>query len=123
LYKKNSKLPIKEQMFWNLAFVRSIYGTIGTIGCIYERWFDRLGPQSIDDKTVLSYALTLAHLGFFVFECSAQTYFDFRFKTFSKELHIHHLLALAGYTFVAAYDVNHYHGCSVFILEMSTPLR
>ena len=114
----------KEQMFWNLAFVRGIYGIIGTTLSIYERYFDTgLGPESIDSKTVYSCILTLSHLGFFVFECSAQTYFDYRFKTFSKELHIHHLLALIGYTFVQLYDVNHYHACSVFILEMSTPFR
>ena len=111
-------------MFWNLAFVRSIYGTIGTLLGIYVRWFDgRIGPESIDGKSVLSYALMLGHLGFFIFECSAQTYFDYRFKTFSKELHMHHTLALTGNVFAAAYDVNHYHGCSVFILEMSTPFR
>jgi hypothetical protein len=116
-------LPKKEQMFWNLAFVRSFYGIFGTCLGIYERYFDRLGPESIDTKTVLSYALTSAHLGFFIFECSAQTYFDYRFKTFSKELHIHHILALLGYMFVQFYDINHYHACSVFILEMSTPFR
>ena len=110
-------------MFWNLAFVRSIYGIFGTIFCIYERWFDRLGPESIDTKTVLSYGLTLANLGFFIFECCAQTYFDYRFKTFSWELHLHHILALVGYILVQVYDVNHYHACSVFILEMSTPFR
>lgn len=110
-------------MFWNLAFVRGIYGIIGTIGCVHERWFSTLGPDSIDRKTPLSHALLLAHLGFFIFECSAQTYFDYRFKTFSKELHVHHILALVGYSLCIYYDVNHYQACSVFILEMSTPFR
>lgn len=84
---------LKEKMFWNLAFVRSTYGAIGTVLSLYERYFDTvLFEDIVNKKTLESELLLIAHLGFFIFECSAQTYFDVRFKTFNKALHAHHLL-------------------------------
>ncbi len=65
--------------------------------------------------------LVLSHLGFFIFECSALTISDLKFKTFSKQLHLHHTIGLIGYILAAYYDVIHYFCCFSFILEMTTP--
>ena len=48
-------------------------------------------------KTEISSLLVLTHLGFFIFEWTAQIYFDYRFKVFSKALHVHHLICIVGY--------------------------
>lgn len=80
-------------MFWNLAVVRSTYGALGTLLSIYERYFDfELKENLVLNTSFQSNLLVLSHFGFFIFECSAQTYFDIRFKTFSKALHAHHML-------------------------------
>lgn len=109
-------------MFWNLAVVRSVYGIFGTLTSGYERYFDEsIKGDILHGQSLNSTLLLTSHMGFFIFECSAQTYFDVRFKTFSKALHAHHLLALVGYFLVLYNNVNHYLGVSVFILEASTP--
>jgi ceroid-lipofuscinosis protein 8 len=74
----------------------------------------------VNAKTEASYFLVLSHLGFFCFEWTAQTYFDIKFKTFSKALHGHHVIAMAGYLISAVNDNNHYYAISGFVLEMST---
>ena len=72
-------------------------------------------------KTEVSSILVLSHLGFFVFEWSAQMYFDVRFKVFSRALHVHHFLCIVGFIVSAYTQLNYYYACSGFILEMTTP--
>ena len=72
-------------------------------------------------KTQVSSILVLTHFGFFIFEWSAQTYFDIRFKVFSKALHGHHFICIVGFAVSAVTELNYYYACSGFILEMTTP--
>lgn len=115
-------MSVKEKMFWNLAIVRGIYGAYATFGGIYEKWFDEdLWSHKILNKTLPSHILAVSHFGFFIYECATQTWFDIRFKTFNKELHIHHLISLFSCIYVFIYEVDHYYCATLMILEMSTP--
>lgn len=115
-------LPKKEKMFWNLAVIRGLYGFFGTIGSVYARYFDEeIYAHVTETKNWVSYMLVLSHLGFFIFECTAQVYFDIRFKTFSKALLGHHLIAIIGFLTTTVEDAGHYFAISGFIDEMSTP--
>ena len=58
---------------------------------------------------------------FFIFEEVTLIYFDWRFHTFSKELHMHHFFAFMGFFLAAFYGRGHYYGIKAFILEASTP--
>jgi len=60
-------------------------------------------------------------IGFFIFEEVTLIYFDLRYRTFSKELHAHHLISFIGYFLTALLGVNHYVAISLFLLEASTP--
>ncbi len=109
-------------MFWNLAVVRGVYGAIGCIFSIYERYFDEdLWVDLARSRTVISQFITLTHMGFFLFEWPALIFFDIRFRTFSKGLHCHHIVALIGYFTTFFGNQSHYFAVSAFILEMSTP--
>lgn len=109
-------------MFWSLAVVRGIYGAIGSILSGYERYLDdAMQTHPTEAKTYLSSILVLTHLGFFLFEWPALCYFDFRYKSFSKELHVHHVIALVGFASTCYMDMCHYTALSGFLLEMSTP--
>jgi ceroid-lipofuscinosis protein 8 len=78
-------------MYWNLAVVRGVYGTIGTSLSIYLLLTTNF--ESIVTTTTLKTTFCcISHLGFFVFECVAQILFDLKFKTFNKALHGHHVL-------------------------------
>jgi ceroid-lipofuscinosis protein 8 len=113
---------LKDKMFWSLAIVRGTYGLIGTLFSVYERFFDAdLLVHPTNSKTELSYLIVLSHFGFFIFEWSAQIYFDVKFKTLNTQLHAHHLISFIGYFGSAWSDTMHYAACSAFILEMSTP--
>ena len=59
--------------------------------------------------------------GFFLFEELTLIYFDIRFGTFSKELHMHHFFAFNGFFLVTLYNRGHYYGAKAFVLEASTP--
>ena len=108
-------------MFWCLAVVRGTYGFIGSLGSAYARLFEETLLIDVSStKTELGYILVLCHLGFFIFEWSAQTYFDLKFKTFSKALHAHHMISFIGYFNTVYLDEGHYFPLTSFILEMST---
>jgi len=110
-------------MFWNLAVIRGIYGFVGALGSIYERYFDTelFAKDLVFGKTNSSLFWCLLHQGFFVFEWGALCYFDVRFRTFSKGLHTHHMVAIVGYNAVLYFDQGHYTANSAFVLEFSTP--
>ena len=59
--------------------------------------------------------------GFFIFEELTLIYFDLKYKTFSKELHLHHFFAFNGFFFSLLYNRGHYYGVKAFLLEASTP--
>ena len=116
------EFDLKTKMFWNLAVVRAVFGTVATLGAIYTRWFDEnLWYHITEGKSVFSYLFTSHNFGFFIFEVGAQIYFDLYFKTFSKELHLHHLFSFTGLYGVVIDDCNHFFSSSLIILEMSTP--
>ena len=50
-----------------------------------------------------------------------QVYFDLRFLTFNRELHIHHFFSFGNYFLVIFFDQNYYMSCCAIILEISTP--
>ena len=58
---------------------------------------------------------------FFIFEEVTLTFFDIRFRSFSKELHMHHFFAFTGYFLAAYYNKGHYYAARAFVLELSTP--
>jgi ceroid-lipofuscinosis protein 8 len=58
---------------------------------------------------------------FFIFEELTLIYFDIKYHTFSKELHMHHFFCLNGFFLAAYYNCAHYYALRVFILEASTP--
>jgi ceroid-lipofuscinosis protein 8 len=109
-------------MFWNLAVVRGFWGFFGSILSLYARYFDQeLRKNIVLSRSELSYFLVLSFLGFFIFEWTAQIYFDIRFKTFSQALHAHHLVAFQGYFLTMWDDKGHFTAVSGFVDEMSTP--
>ena len=115
-------LPHKEKIIWCLAVFRGTYGFIGSLGSAYARFFDEtLLIDVSSSKTELGYILVLCHLGFFIFEWSAQIYFDLKFKTFSKAVQAHHMIAFIGYFNTVYLDEGHFFPLTSFILEMITP--
>jgi ceroid-lipofuscinosis neuronal protein 8 len=109
-------------MFWNLAVVRGVYGVFATIGGTYCRWFDDdLRTHMTLSRTEISNLLGIMHLGFFIYECTTQTYFDMKFKTFNRALHFHHLISLLASLYIVVGQVNHFYGATMPFLEMSTP--
>ena len=61
------------------------------------------------------------HLGFFIYECTTQTWFDIKFKTFNKALHFHHVCCLVAQIYIVLGQINHFFGSTIPFLEMSTP--
>ncbi len=109
-------------MFWSLAIVRGTYGFFGVISSIYVRCFqNEMFIDTVKSKTDLSYMLILSHFGFFIFEWTAQIYFDIRFSTCNYQLHVHHLIAFIGFAGGCFGDTMHYYGLISFTLELSTP--
>jgi len=59
--------------------------------------------------------------GFFIFEELTLIYFDIKYGTFSKELHLHHFISFNGFLLAAYYNRAHFYAAKGFILEASTP--
>ena len=109
-------------MFWNLAIVRGTYGFIGVFMSVYILFTVDFEANNIATYTTReSTFLLISHLGFFIFEWSAQILFDIKYKTFSSALHVHHLIAFAGYFMVIQSKTNHFLAALGFLLEGSTP--
>ena len=105
-------------MFWSLAFVRGTYGLIGALLSAYSLYFETdQYVHIIESKTMLSSILIPCHFGFFVFEWSAQTMFDIRFKTLSTALHVHHFIAFVGYSMSTVNQLSHWTALRSFTLE------
>ncbi|CAF3029998.1 unnamed protein product [Rotaria sp. Silwood2] len=114
-------LKPKEKMFWKLAMVRAVCGLL-TLWAIYLVFID--GSIALDHTiatTDASWTFISLLLGFFIFEELTLIFFDIKFHTFSKELHMHHFFAFNGF-FLAAFDNGgHYYAAKAFMLEASTP--
>ncbi|UJR13658.1 hypothetical protein I4U23_000670 [Adineta vaga] len=113
-------LKPKEQMFWQLAWVRAVCGTL--VGwAIYLTFVDEcLDRDHALATTDGSWTFICVLLGFFIFEEVTLIYFDIRYKTFSKELHLHHVFAFNGFFFAAWYNAGHFYAAKAFVLEAST---
>jgi hypothetical protein len=68
-----------------------------------------------------SWVFVIVITGFFLFEELILIYFDIKFRTFSKELHIHHFLAFNGYFITLLFNRGHYYCTVAFVLEAGTP--
>ncbi|CAF1494012.1 unnamed protein product, partial [Adineta ricciae] len=113
-------LKPKEQMFWQLAWVRAVCGTLVAWAVYLTFVDDRLDRDHVLATTDASWTFICVLTGFFIFEEATLIYFDVRFRTFSKELHLHHLFAFNGFFFAAWYNSGHYYAAKAFILEAST---
>lgn len=115
------KLKPKDQMFWGLSMVRGMCGLL-TLWGVRLVFFDKnLSLDHVYASTDESWAFLSVLTGFFIFEELTLIFFDMKYGTFSKELHLHHLFAFNGF-FIAAYtNTGHYYAAQVFILEASTP--
>ena len=127
-------------MFWGLSMVRavagfiviaseSLFATFHVSLTRYELFLagyvvfidSSLSVDHIFATTNASWFLVSCILGFFIFEELALIYFDLRYQTFSKELHLHHILGFSLYFIAAWYGIAHYYVLKIYVLEASTP--
>lgn len=127
-------------MFWGLSMVRGICGFITVWGEypsikveISSNWSvlflagylvfadPLLSIDHVFATTDASWTFTCIVLGFFIFEELTLIYFDIRYRTFSKELHFHHIISFNGWFFAAWSGLGHYYAVYMFLLEGSTP--
>ncbi|CAF2125258.1 unnamed protein product [Rotaria magnacalcarata] len=121
LVPKIRTLKPKEQMFWKLAMARAVCGIL-TLWAVYLVFIDeRLALDHVIVTTDESWTFITFLLGFFIFEELTLIYFDLKFRTFSKELHLHHFFAFNGFFIAAYYNCGHYYAAKAFMLEASTP--
>ncbi len=127
-------------MFWQLAIVRAVAGTLSLwgrnrltrISFLIKFGFVYLAVyiSFIDGRFVINYTIAStdeswtfisAVIGFFIFEELTLIYFDVKYHTFSKELHLHHFLGFTGYFLAGYYNLGHFYSTRAFVLEGSTP--
>ncbi|CAF1012268.1 unnamed protein product [Didymodactylos carnosus] len=82
---------------------------------------DQLGVDRVFASPGESWLFVCIGFGFFIFEESTLIYFDIRYKTLSKELHLHHLVAVFGAFLTIYHNRGHYYAIRGFNLEFSTP--
>jgi ceroid-lipofuscinosis protein 8 len=88
----------------------------------YVAFFDgRIALDHVIASTDESWAFISVITGFFIFEEVTLIYFDIKYRTFSKELHMHHFFAFNGFFLAALYNRGHYYAAKAFVLEASTP--
>lgn len=122
LFKTYRTLDKKEQIFWNLAIVRAVYGIFCTVIGIWSFFIDsELEKDIVFGTTPTSYFALTATVGFFCFECLAVSISDIVYKRFSILLNIHHWISLVGFSILLIEDSSHYFGTRGLLLEMSTP--
>ena len=116
------KLRPKEQVFWNLAVVRAVYGIFCTIIGIWAFFIDNeLEKDVVFGTTQTSYFAMTTTVGFFIFECLAVSISDIIYKKLSILLNIHHWISLIGFSVLLVVESSHFFGCRGLLLEMSTP--
>lgn len=82
---------------------------------------DRLRSDYVMASTDEGWTFISLITGFFTFEELTLIYFDLKYRTFSKELHMHHFFAFNGFFLAAYFDRGHYYAIKAFVLEASTP--
>jgi len=114
-------LKSKEQMFWQLAIVRGVCGLL-SLWAVYLFYVDkRLAVDYVFATTDESWTFVCVFLAFFIFEEVTLIYFDMKYGTFSKELHLHHFVSFVGFFTAAYYNNGHYFSAKIAVLEASTP--
>jgi ceroid-lipofuscinosis protein 8 len=84
-------------------------------------FFDgRLALDHVLASTDESWTFVTVLTGFFIFEELALIYFDLKYRTFSKELHMHHFFAFNGMFLSVWYNRGHFYAAKSFVLEAST---
>ena len=117
-----TSLRLKEQIFWNLAIVRAVYGFQCIVFGAWAIFFDtELIKDVVFATTPTSYFALTVTVGFFIFECSMLLWSDIHFKQFNFLLNLHHWLSLVGYSLLLVLESTHFFGTRGLILEMSTP--
>ncbi|XP_054937341.1 protein CLN8 isoform X1 [Physeter macrocephalus] len=116
-------LGAREQVFWNLAATRAVFGIQGTTVGLRALLLD---PVLQADKVLGQQNWCWFHIatatGFFLFENLALHVSNALFRTFDGFLAVHHLFAFLGYLgSVVNLQAGHYLPMITLLLEMSTP--
>lgn len=116
-------LVAKEQVFWNLAATRAVFGAQSTAAGLWALLGD---PVLHADKARAQQGWSWFHIatatGFFCFENAALHLSNLRFRTFDPFLALHHLFAFLGFLgLLANLQAGHYLAMATLLLEMSTP--
>uniref|UniRef100_A0A8C2RTM1 TLC domain-containing protein n=1 Tax=Capra hircus TaxID=9925 RepID=A0A8C2RTM1_CAPHI len=116
-------LAAREQVFWNLAATRAVFGIQGTTAGL---WALLLDPVLQADKALGQQDWCWFHIttatGFFFFENLALHVSNALFRTFDGFLAVHHLFAFLGYLGCTVnLQAGHYLPMVTLLLEMSTP--
>lgn len=116
-------LSAKEQVFWNLAATRAVFGIQSIAVGLMALLFDTdLYADPIRSQHDWTWVTILVSTGFFLFENVALHTFNIFFWTCDIFLAIHHFFAFAGYLgAVICSTVGHYIPVITLLLEMSTP--
>ncbi|XP_041668075.1 protein CLN8 [Cheilinus undulatus] len=118
-----NSLLAKEQVFWNLAATRAVFGIQSTIAGLRALTEDsELFRDRVRGQENWSWFNVLTATGFFVFENVALHASSLVFRTFDLPLATHHFFALSGYAGAVVWDsLGHYLPMVTLLLEMSTP--
>ncbi|XP_067577871.1 protein CLN8 isoform X2 [Pseudorca crassidens] len=116
-------LGAREQVFWNLAATRAVFGIQGTTAGLRALLLD---PVLQADKVLGQQNWCWFHIttatGFFLFENLALHVSNVLFHTFDGFLAVHHLFAFLGFLgCVVNLQAGHYLPMITLLLEMSTP--
>ncbi|XP_032474059.1 protein CLN8 isoform X2 [Phocoena sinus] len=116
-------LGAREQVFWNLAATRAVFGLQGTAAGLRALLLD---PVLQADKVLGQQNWCWFHIttatGFFLFENLALHVSNALFHTFDGFLAVHHLFAFLGFLgSVVNLQAGHYLPMITLLLEMSTP--
>ncbi|KAM8833649.1 protein CLN8 [Synchiropus picturatus] len=116
-------LLAKEQVFWNLAATRAVFGIQSTVAGLRALTEDSvLTKDRVRGQEDWSWFNVLTATGFFVFENVALHSSSVAFRTFDLPLATHHFFALSGYAGAVVWDsLGHFLPMVTLLLEMSTP--
>lgn len=123
LSKTYNSLPAKEQVFWNLAATRAVFGIQSSVAGLRALTEDSLlFRDRVRGQENWSWFNVLTATGFFLFENIALHSSSVVFRTFDLPLATHHFFALSGYVGAVVWDsLGHFLPMVTLLLEMSTP--
>ena len=116
-------LAAREQVFWNLAAARAVFGIQGTTAGLWALLLDPVlqADKALGQQDWCWFHITMA-TGFFLFENLALHVSNVLFRTFDGFLAVHHLFAFLGFLGSAVnLQAGHYLPMVTLLLEMSTP--